>query len=332
MAKNRNDLCHNPVQIAEETFLIDAQATQNAQGAIKYGTNIVGGVSRSRKDPSSSNSANPDGSRPHPDPALADLPVYTTVRKAVTALSPDATAVFIPAAQAAGAIIEAIEAEVPLIVSVAEHIPVHDMLRVQEVLRTQSRSRLVGPNCPGIISPLRQCKVGIMPHAQYAPGAVGIASKSGTLSYEAVGGITGAELGQSLCIGVGGDLLPGTSLVDATRALIDDPDTKGIVLLGEIGGDAEIQAAELIREYRDGEIRAGRKPKPFVGMVTGLTAPEGRTMGHAGAISGGGVSVTAEEKVRALERAGVIVPVHPGQIGGVMKELLAGLGGPVPGC
>jgi succinyl-CoA synthetase alpha subunit len=312
-------------------MLIHLQATQNAQGAIKYGTNIVGGVSRSRKH-SSSVKSNPDGSHPHPDPDLAEFPVYATVRDAVSALSPDATAVFIPAAQAAGAIIEAIEAEVPLIVSVAEHIPVHDMLRVQEVLRTQSRSRLVGPNCPGIISPLRQCKIGIMPHAQYAPGGVGIASKSGTLSYEAVGSITGTGLGQSLCIGVGGDLLPGTSLMDATRALIDDPDTKGIVLLGEIGGDAEIQAAELVGEYRDAEIAAGRKPKPFVGMVTGRTAPKGRTMGHAGAISGGGASVSAEDKVRAMERAGIIVPVHPGQIGVVMKELLAELGGPVPGC
>lgn len=257
----------------------------------------------------------------HPDPKLSSLPVFSTVRQAVDEVKPDVSGVFIPAAFAANAIIEAIEAEVPLIVSVAEHIPVHDMLRVQQVLRTQSKSRLVGPNCPGIISPVNACKIGIMPHLQYAPGIVGIASKSGTLSYEAVGSTTQAGLGQSLCIGVGGDLLPGTSLSDAVAAMIADDATKGMVLLGEIGGDAEIQASARWKEYRNREILAGRTPKPAVGMVTGRTAPKGRTMGHAGAISGGG-SITAEDKIRAMEDAGIKMLVHPGEIGPVMKELL----------
>lgn len=257
----------------------------------------------------------------HPEAGLSSLPVFSTVREAAEHIKPDATAVFIPAQFAADAIIEAIEGEVPLIVSVAEHIPVHDMLRVQEVLRTQSKSRLVGPNCPGIISPLNHCKIGIMPHLQYAPGIVGIASKSGTLSYEAVGSTTKAGLGQSLCVGVGGDLLPGTSLLDAVTALIEDPATKGIVLLGEIGGDVEIRAAALLKEYRDREVEAGRVPKPVVGMVAGRTAPKGRTMGHAGAISGGS-GVSAEDKVKAMEDAGIVVPVHPGEIGPVMRMLM----------
>lgn len=155
---------------------------------------------------------------------------------------------------------------------------------------------------------------------QYAPGIVGIASKSGTLSYEAVGSTTKAGLGQSLCVGVGGDLLPGTSLVDAVQVMIKDPSTEGIVLLGEIGGSAELEASALLKEYRDAEIKAGRTPKPVVGMISGRTAPKGRTMGHAGAISGGGA--TAEDKVKAMQDAGVVIPVHPGEIGPIMRDLL----------
>lgn len=286
------------------------QATSNALQAVKYGTNIVGGVSRSQKS----------GVGYHNDPTLSHLPVYGTTQEAVNELKPDAVAVFMPAQIAANSIIEAIEAEIPLIVSVAEHIPVHDMMRVQEMLRTQSKSRLVGPNSPGIIAPLHSCKIGIMPHLQYAPGIVGIASKSGTLSYEAVGSTTKAGLGQSLCVGVGGDLLPGTSLIDAVSIMIKDPSTEGIVLLGEIGGSAELEASALLKEHRDAEIKAGRKPKPVVGMISGRTAPKGRTMGHAGAISGGGA--TAEDKIKAMEAAGVVIPVHPGEIGPIMRELL----------
>jgi succinyl-CoA synthetase alpha subunit len=160
-----------------------------------------------------------------------------------------------------------------------------------------------------------------MPHLQYAPGCVGIASKSGTLSYEAVASTTRAGLGQSLCVGVGGDLLPGTSLLDAVTVMVDDPATKAIVLLGEIGGDAEIQAAAFLKEYRARETTMGRVPKPVVGMITGLTAPKGRTMGHAGAISGH-AGVTAQDKLKAMKEAGIATLVHPGEIGPALKALL----------
>ncbi|KAL9047782.1 MAG: hypothetical protein Q9206_006473, partial [Seirophora lacunosa] len=211
-----------------------------------------------------------------------------------------------------------IECEIPLIVSVAEHVPLHDMFRVHAALRTQTKSRLVGPNCPGIIAPPARCRIGIMPHLQYVPGCVGIVSKSGTLSYEAVGATTRAGLGQSLCIGVGGDMLPGTSLRDGLEALLRDEGTKGIVLLGEIGGEAEIEAADFLQGWNAGVGLAERKP--VVGMVTGITAPRGRVMGHAGAVAGG--SPTAEEKIKALKAAGVTMAIHPGEIGVLMRSLL----------
>lgn len=221
-----------------------------------------------------------------------------------------------PARFAAKAIIEAIEAEVPLVVSVAEHIPVHDMLRVHEVLRTQGRTRLVGPNCPGIIAP-GECRVGIMPYRQYAKGCVGIVSKSGTLSYEAVGATTRAGLGQSIVVGMGGDMLPGTTLVDGLRLFFDHDRTEGIIVIGEIGGEAELKAADLIRAYR----RRTPNPKPIIAMVAGRTAPKGKTMGHAGALLSPR-DVSAEAKAKALEEAGAIVVPHPGVMGSTMKELL----------
>ena len=289
-----------PSQVHFRTNREFIQATSNAQETLAYGTNIVGGVS-----PTATSSTH------------LSLPLYTSIQTAAKELEPDATAVFVPAHSAATAITQAIEAEIPLIVSVAEHIPLHDMLRVQEILRTQSKSRLVGPNCPGIIAPPAGCRIGIMPHRQYMPGVVGIASKSGTLSYEAVGATTRAGLGQSLCIGVGGDMLPGTTLLDAVKVLLKDPHTRGIILIGEIGGDSEIEVASFLSEQRQ---RNKGNMKPVVGMVTGRTAPKGRTMGHAGAIAGGGPS--AEEKVRALEAAGVKMAVHPGELGGLMRGLL----------
>lgn len=231
---------------------------------------------------------------------------------------PDATAVFVPAPFAAEAIIEAIEAEVPLVVSVAEHIPVHDMLRVQDILRTQSATRLVGPNCPGIIAP-GQCRIGIMPYKQFTRGTVGIVSKSGTLSYEAVGSTTRAGLGQSLVVGMGGDMLPGTTLLDGFRFFITHGGTEGIILIGEIGGEAELRAAEAIKEYR----RTTTEPKPIVALVAGKTAPAGRTMGHAGALLGPG-DAPAELKARALRDAGAVVVTHPGLLGPVMSRLLRG--------
>ena len=205
-------------------------ATANALATLAYGTNIVGGVSPIAKTA-----------------RHLDLPLYASALAAKTALNPDATAVFVPAPFAAAAMLEAVAAEIPLIVSVAEHIPLHDMLRVHEALLTQSKSRLVGPNCPGIIAPPARCRIGIMPYLQYLPGCIGIASKSGTLSYEAVGATTRAGLGQSLCVGVGGDMLPGTSLVDALRVLTADASTRGIVVLGEIGGEAELEAAAFLK-------------------------------------------------------------------------------------
>ncbi|KAJ4206104.1 hypothetical protein NW767_003350 [Fusarium falciforme] len=232
-------------------------------------------------------------------------------------VKPHVSAVFVPAQFAAKAIIESIEAEVPLVVSVAEHVPVHDMLRVHEILRTQSKTRLVGPNCPGIIAP-EQCRVGIMPYKQYTRGCVGIVSKSGTLSYEAVGSTSRAGLGQSIVVGMGGDMLPGTTLADGLSLFFEHEETKGIIVIGEIGGEAELEAAELIKKYRK-----TANPKPVVAMVAGRTAPEGKTMGHAGAVFSAG-DITAGAKAKALEDAGAIVVPHPGVMGEKMRELLGG--------
>jgi succinyl-CoA synthetase alpha subunit len=244
------------------------------------------------------------------------LPVYSTISEAAQSLKPHATCIFVPALQAATAITDAIAAEIPLIVAVAEGIPIHDMLRVHEVLRTQSKSRLVGPNSPGIIAPPARCRVGFMPYKMYSEGVVGIVSKSGTLSYEAVGATTSAGLGQSLVVGMGGDPLPGTTFVDALRHFFKHEGTEGIILIGEIGGEAEFEAAELIKEYRS---KGGAKP--IIAMVAGQTAPEGRVMGHAGALLGRG-DKTAKEKAVALEKAGARVVAHPGEMGGLMTQLL----------
>ncbi|CCF37019.1 succinate-CoA ligase [Colletotrichum higginsianum] len=231
-------------------------------------------------------------------------------------VKPHASAVFVPAPFAAGAIIEAIEAEVPLVVSVAEHVPLHDMARVQEILRTQSKTRLVGPNCPGIIAP-DQCRIGIMPYKQYSKGVVGIVSKSGTLSYEAVGATTKAGLGQSIVVGMGGDMMPGTTLLDGLKLFFGDDETKGVIVIGEIGGEAELRAAEAIKAYR----KATPIPKPIIAMVAGRTAPRGKTMGHAGALLSSR-DVPADDKAKALEEAGAVVVPHPGVMGTEMKRLL----------
>jgi succinyl-CoA synthetase alpha subunit len=274
------------------------QATSNAKATIEYGTKIVGGVSPGK------------GGQTH-----LGLPVFDTVKQAMAQVKPHVSAVFVPAAFAAKAITEAIEAEVPLVVSVAEHVPIHDMLRVHQILKT-SRTRLVGPNCPGIVAP-EQCRVGIMPYKQYMRGCVGIVSKSGTLSYEAVGATTKAGLGQSIVVGMGGDLLPGTTLVDGLNLFFDHDETKGIIVIGEIGGEAEIRAAEAIREYR----ASVPNPKPIIAMVAGRTAPQGRAMGHAGAILSP-LDMSATAKAQALADAGAVVVPHPGVMGSKMKELL----------
>ena len=236
-------------------------------------------------------------------------------------LQPHATAVYVAAAQAANAIEEAIEAEIPLIVAVAEHIPLHDMLRVQSALRSQSKSRLVGANSPGIISAVGKCRLGFHPLPTFQAGYVGIVAKSGTLSYETVASTTRAGLGQSLVIGIGGDPLPGTDFVDALKVFETDDDTKGIILVGEIGGRAEDDAAEWIKEYRS----RTKDPKPVMALIAGVRAPGGRVMGHAGAHVSAGER-NAKAKIRTLEDAGVVITNHPSKFGNAMKELFGSSG------
>lgn len=283
------------------------QATANAQESIAWGTNIVGGVT------------------PGKESEHLGLPVLPSVRRAVEELRPDATGIYVPASMATSAIEEAIEAEVPLIVAVAEHIPLHDMLRIHNMLKTQSRSRLVGPNSPGIISSAKgeRCRIGFQPLPCFSDGCVGIAAKSGTLSYEAVASTTRAGLGQSLCIGVGGDMLPGTDLVEALQVLEHDPNTKGIALIGEIGGDGEILAAQWIREYHARTPVAQRKP--IVALVAGQLAPRDRVMGHAGAFWLPGEPLP-KQKVIALEEAGATIVNHPAKIGTALRKLMRGEG------
>ncbi|CCG84900.1 protein of unknown function [Taphrina deformans PYCC 5710] len=272
-------------------------ATSNAQATLSYGTNVVGGVSPGK------------GGTRH-----LDLPVFNTVQEAKEALRPDATAIFVPAFKAKDAIMEAIEAEIPIIVSVSEGIPIHDTLQVHEALRASGRSRLIGPNCPGLINPAAKVRIGIMPYAQFSPGCIGIISKSGTLSYEGVSETTKHGLGQSIVLGIGGDMLPGTSMVEALSAILPRADTKGVILIGEIGGRMELEAALWIKEHNV-------QRKPIVGLIAGHTAPEDKVMGHAGALRRSG-DLTALDKSRALEEAGVSIVRHTGLLGSRMKALL----------
>ncbi|KAK8226647.1 succinyl-CoA synthetase-like protein [Phyllosticta capitalensis] len=276
------------------------QATANAKESIEWGTRIVGGVTPGR-----------DGEH-------LGLPVLPSVRAAKDHLKPDATGIYVAAHQAAAAIEEAIEAEIPLIVAVAEHIPLHDILRIHSMLNTQGKSRLVGANAPGIISAIGRCRIGFQPLPTFAPGHVGIVAKSGTLSYETVASVTRAGLGQSLCIGMGGDVVAGTNFVDALKVFEHDSDTEGIILVGEIGGRAEEEAAEWIKEYK----RRSSNPKPIAALVGGILAPPGRVMGHAGAWVGPGEN-SAEKKYRILQDAGAVMVDHPSHFGQVMKDLLA---------
>jgi succinyl-CoA synthetase alpha subunit len=234
----------------------------------------------------------------------------------VEVLRPDASFVHVPARPAAGAIEEAIEAEIPLIVAIAEHIPIHDMLRIQQVLRTQSVSRLLGPNCPGMIAP-GKCRIGIIPNDQCTQGSVGIISRSGTMIYEAVGATGKAGLGQSLVLGLGGDMMPGTTMKEALETLIVHDDSKAIVLIGEIGGISEFEAADAIRNYRSSVSYA----KPIIAIISGRTAPAGKVMGHAGALVSPGEQ-GAEAKALALQDAGTIVLSHLGEL----ESTLIGLG------
>ena len=269
------------------------QATQHCIQCLDYGTQLVGGVTPGK------------GGQTH-----LDLPVFNSVKEAKDKTNANATMIYVPAKFAAAAIIEAIEAKIELIVCITEGIPILDMLKVKEKL-SNSASRLIGPNCPGIITP-DECKIGIMPGYIHKKGSVGIISKSGTLTYEAVFQTTQLGLGQSTCVGIGGDPIIGTTTKDAVELFMNDPETKGIVMIGEIGGNMEADAARWIKEHGT---------KPVVGFIAGATAPPGRTMGHAGAIIGG-KDDTADAKKAIMRDCGIHVVDSPADIGKKMAEVI----------